>query len=169
RYWNLAAAPPGPELVRADYVDLVRTSLKDAVQSHMISDVPCGLFLSGGIDSSILAALMTQLSPEPVHSFSVGFSEASANELAYARLAAAHAGTRHHEVMVTPESFFAALPHLVWHEDEPLAWTSSVPLHAVSCLARKHVKVVLTGEGADELFLGYDYRYRVTAWNGRLG
>ncbi len=169
RYWNLSAAPSGPELSRADYVDLVRTSLKDAVQSHMISDVPCGLFLSGGIDSTILAALMTQLAAEPVHSFSVGFSEAAANELDYARLAAKHAGTHHHEVVVTPESFFSALPHMVWHEDEPVAWTSSVPLHAVSNLARKHVKVVLTGEGADELFLGYDYRYRVTAWNHRLG
>jgi asparagine synthase (glutamine-hydrolysing) len=169
RYWNLSAAPSGPELSRADYVELVRNSLKDAVQSHMISDVPCGLFLSGGIDSSILASLMTQLSPDPVHSFSVGFSEASANELGYAKMAAQHAGTQHHEVLLTPEKFFADLPHLVWHEDEPIAWTSSVPLHTVSSLARKHVKVVLTGEGADELFLGYDYRYRVTAWNQRLG
>jgi asparagine synthase (glutamine-hydrolysing) len=169
RYWNLSAAPSGPELSRADYVDLVRNSLKDAVQSHMISDVPCGLFLSGGIDSSILAALMTKVSPDPVHSFSVGFSEASANELGYAKLAAQHAGTHHHEVILTPEKFFSALPHMVWHEDEPVAWTSSVPLHEVSALARKHVKVVLTGEGADELFLGYGHRYRVTAWNHRLG
>ncbi|HEY0961591.1 MAG TPA: asparagine synthase (glutamine-hydrolyzing) [Pseudomonadales bacterium] len=169
RYWNLSAAPQGPELSRADYVDMVRSSLKDAVQSHMIADVPCGLFLSGGLDSSILASLMTQVSSEPVHSFSVAFSEAHANELEYARMAAQHAGTQHHEVMVSPEEFFSALPHLVWHEDEPVAWTSSVPLHAVSCLARKHVKVVLTGEGSDELFLGYDYRYRVTHWNKRLG
>jgi asparagine synthase (glutamine-hydrolysing) len=170
RYWNLSAKPhTGPELSRSEYVDLVRTTLKDAVQSHMVSDVPCGLFLSGGLDSSILAAMMTQISPEPVHSFSVGFSEEAANEFSYARLAAQSAGTRHHEVLVSPEEFFSALPHMVWHEDEPVAWTSSVPLHAVSALARKHVKVVLTGEGSDELFLGYDYRYRVTAWNNRLG
>lgn len=169
RYWKLSAAPQGPERSRADYVDMVRTSLKDAVQSHIIADVPCGLFLSGGLDSSILASLMTQVSSDPVHSFSVAFSEAHANELDYARLAAQHAGTHHHEVLVSPESFFSALPHLVWHEDEPIAWTSSVPLHAVSRLARDHVKVVLTGEGSDELFLGYDYRYRVTHWNRRFG
>jgi asparagine synthase (glutamine-hydrolysing) len=72
-------------------------------------------------------------------------------------------------VILTPEKFFSALPHMVWHEDEPIAFTSSVPLNAVSELAAKHVKVVLTGEGADELFLGYDYRYRVTAWNARFG
>src|SRR5204863_5606013 len=94
--------------------------------------------------------------------------EREADELGYARLAAERVGAQHHEVVVTPGEFFDALPRLLWHEDEPLAFTSSVPLYFVSRLAREHVKVVLTGEGADELFLGYN-RYRVTAWNERLG
>jgi asparagine synthase (glutamine-hydrolysing) len=98
----------------------------------------------------------------------VGFSEPEANELAYARLAARAVGAEHREVVVSPAEFFDALPRLIWHEDEPIAFTSSVPLYFVSRLAREHVKVVLTGEGADELFLGYPW-YRVSVWNARLG
>jgi asparagine synthase (glutamine-hydrolysing) len=105
---------------------------------------------------------------EPLRTFAVGFDEPDANELSYARLAAQAVGAEHREVVVSPHEFFAALPSLVWHEDEPIAFPSSVPLYFVSRLAREHVKVVLTGEGADELFLGYN-RYRVTAWNERLG
>src|SRR5258708_14222946 len=82
-------------------------------------------------------------------------------------MAAKAIGSEHREVLVSPAEYFAALPHLIWHEDEPIAFTSSVPLYFVARLARDHVKVVLTGEGADELFLGYN-RYRVTAWNERL-
>jgi len=133
-----------------------------------MSDVPLGLFLSGGIDSSGLLALMAPMVKEPVRTFSVGFTDREANELAYARVAARAAGAEHREVVVSPDEFFDALPRLVWHEDEPIAFPSSVPLHFVSVLAAQHVKVVLTGEGADELFLGYN-RYRVTAWNQRLG
>jgi asparagine synthase (glutamine-hydrolysing) len=132
-----------------------------------MSDVPLGLFLSGGIDSSGLAALMAPMVREPIRTFAVGFDEPGANELPYARLAARAVGAEHHEVVVSPGEFFDALPRLIWHEDEPIAFTSSVPLYFVSRLAREHVKVVLTGEGADELFLGYN-RYRVTAWNDRL-
>jgi asparagine synthase (glutamine-hydrolysing) len=98
----------------------------------------------------------------------VGFSDPDANELDYARLVARSVGAEHREVVVSPSEFFAALPELIWHEDEPIAFSSSVPLYFVSRLARDHVKVVLTGEGADELFLGYN-RYRVTAWNERIG
>src|SRR5918993_466766 len=105
---------------------------------------------------------------DPIQSFSVGFAEAEANELPYARTVAKAIGAQHRDVTVTPSDFFEALPHLVWHEDEPIAFPSSVPLYFVAKLARNHVKVVLTGEGADELFLGYN-RYRVTMWNDRLG
>jgi asparagine synthase (glutamine-hydrolysing) len=139
------------------------------VQSHLVSDVPVGLFLSGGLDSTILAMLMAPRVDGPVQTFSVGFRDAEANELEYARLAATAVGADHHEVLMSPEQYFSALPNLVWHEDEPIAFTSSVPLHMISMLASEHVKVVLTGEGADELFLGYDYRYRVTEKNLRLG
>jgi asparagine synthase (glutamine-hydrolysing) len=147
----------------------VHAKLESAVRSHLMSDVPVGLFLSGGLDSTALAALMAQTAQRSVHAFSVGFSEVEANELPYARLAARSVGAEYHEVLVSPQEFFQALPRLVWHEDEPIAFNSSVPLYFVSKLAQQHVKVVLTGEGADELFLGYDYRYRVTAVNERLG
>jgi asparagine synthase (glutamine-hydrolysing) len=168
RYWRLpaAAGDGGPGL--AERADEVRHRLTAAVRSHLMSDVPLGLFLSGGIDSSGLLALMAPMVKEPVRTFAVGFSEREANELAYARLAARAAGAEHREVVVSPGDFFEALPGLVWHEDEPIAFPSSVPLYFVSRLAQDHVKVVLTGEGADELFLGYN-RYRVTAWNERLG
>src|SRR6184192_2338981 len=146
----------------------VRVRLAEAVRSHLMSDVPLGLFLSGGIDSSGLAALMAPMVKEPIRTFAVGFADREANELAYARLAARAVGAEHRELVVAPAEFFGALPQLVWHEDEPIRFPSSIPLYFVSRLARDHVKVVLTGEGADELFLGYN-RYRVTAWNQRLG
>src|SRR2546426_2419 len=104
----------------------------------------------------------------PVRTFSVGFDEPGANELAWARLVADRIGAEHREVTLSPDQFFAALPRLIWHEDEPIATPASVPLAFVSRLARDHVKVVLTGEGADELFLGYN-RYRIAALNHRLG
>jgi asparagine synthase (glutamine-hydrolysing) len=168
RYWRLpAAGDPAPGTIRQRATEL-RERLREAVRSHLMSDVPLGLFLSGGIDSSGLLALMAPLVDGPVRTFAVGFDEPGANELAYARLAAGMARSEHREIVVSPREFFQALPRLVWHEDEPLAFPSSVPLYFVSRLARDHVKVVLTGEGADELFLGYN-RYRVTAWNERLG
>src|SRR5437773_1609174 len=168
RYWRLPADLDGSDMMLADQARAVRSRLETAVRSHLMSDGPLGLFLSGGLDSSGLAALMARMVTEPIRTFSVGVPDADANELAYARLAARAVGSVHREVVVSPAEFFGALPRLVWHEDEPIAFPSSVPLYFVSRLARDHVKVVLTGEGADELFLGYN-RYRVTAWNERLG
>jgi asparagine synthase (glutamine-hydrolysing) len=168
RYWRLPAAIDGAGDSLAVEAARVRDGLEAAVRSHLMSDVPLGLFLSGGIDSSGLAALMAPMVDGPIRTFSVGFDEPGASELAYARLVARAVGAEHHEVVVSPAEYWSALPQLVWQEDEPIAFTSSVPLYFVSRLARDHVKVVLTGEGADELFLGYN-RYRVTAWNERLG
>jgi len=169
RYWQPPVVHEDSTRSYSDHVAEVRTGLEDAVQSHLVSDVPVGLFLSGGLDSSALAALMAPRVDGPVQTFSVGFHEASANETHFARLAAKSIGADHHEVLLSPEQFFAELPRLIWHEDEPIAFTSSIPLHIISRLASRHVKVVLTGEGADELFLGYDYRYRVTQKNLHLG
>ena len=166
RYWRLPADTDGSDASLADQARETRARLETAVRSHLMSDVPLGLFLSGGLDSSGLAALMARVVKEPIRTFSVGVPDADANELAYARLVARAVGAVHREVVVSPAEFFGALPRLVWHEDEPIAFSSSVPLYFVSRLAREHVKVVLTGEGADELFLGYN-RYRVTAWNER--
>ena len=169
RYWQLPA--PSPELNRIPFdvqAKDLRARLEAAVESHLMSDVPLGVFLSGGLDSSALAAMTARHASGRVQSFSVGFAEEEANELPYARMVAKAIGAEHRDVTVTPSDFFEALPHLVWHEDEPIAFPSSVPLYFVARLARNHVKVVLTGEGADELFLGYN-RYRVTMWNDRLG
>jgi len=168
RYWRLPVITDDSPAGLQERGSQVRTRLEAAVRSHLMSDVPLGLFLSGGLDSSGLAALMAPMVKEPIRTFSVGFSEPEANELAYARLAAHSVGAEHREVVVSPKEFFNVLPQLVWYEDEPIAFPSSVPLYFVSRLAQEHVKVVLTGEGADELFLGYN-RYRVTAWNERLG
>ena len=167
RYWQLPAQINESFLTLEEQAGGLRTRLEEAVRSHLVSDVPLGLFLSGGLDSSALAALMAPMMDDPVRTFAVGFDDPACNELHYARLVAGAIGAEHREVILSPKDFFTALPKLIWHEDEPIAFTSSVPLYFVSRLAQQHVKVVLTGEGADELFLGYN-RYRVTAWNERL-
>ncbi len=168
RYWQLPTPTAEPsQNGRMRAADL-RDRLEEAVESHLMSDVPVGVFLSGGIDSSALAALVARATKSRIQTFAVGFEDKETNELPYARLAAESIGAEHREVTVTPAEFFGALPLLLWHEDEPIAFPSSVPLYFVARLASDHVKVVLTGEGADELFLGYN-RYRVTKWNARLG
>jgi asparagine synthase (glutamine-hydrolysing) len=148
----------------AEWGDLFRQSVK----LRLMADVPLGMFLSGGIDSSAIAAIMSNLVDEPIKTFSVAFAEREANELEYARLVARTFKTDHHEVVIDANQFFNALPSLVWHEDEPLAHPSSVALYFVSDLASKYVKVVLTGEGSDELMAGYA-RYRKTILNLSLG
>lgn len=168
RYWRLPEAVVDPGLTLEQCAAEVRERLEDAVRCHLVSDVPVGLFLSGGLDSSGLAGIMATMVDAPIHTFSVGFAEAGFSELAYARTVAQSVGAVHRDVTLSAGDFFSALPGLVWHEDEPIAFPSSVPLNFVSRLARADVKVVMTGEGADELFLGYN-RYRVTALNERLG
>src|SRR5271170_6886653 len=149
------------------YVQSYRELLEGAVNSHLMSDVPLGVFLSGGVDSSAVAALMTKLRREPVETFSVGYTEQTYSELPFARTVSEHIGSRHHEVFVSEEDFFGALPHLIWHEDEPIVWPSSVSLYFVARLARERVTVVLTGEGADETLAGYT-RYAFTLKNAAL-
>jgi asparagine synthase (glutamine-hydrolysing) len=124
------------------------------------------MFLSGGVDSSAIAALMKTMVDGPVKTFAVGYREQEFSELAYARHVAEAIGTEHHEVVIGMDDFFNALPQLVWHEDEPISWPSSVSLYFVSRLAAEQVKVVLTGEGSDELFAGYG-RYRFYLLNKR--
>jgi len=168
RYWSLPPEVNGADLSMVEAAGQVRAGLEAAVQSHLMSDVPLGLFLSGGIDSSALAGLMAPMVRGPIRTFSVGLPDTDSNELDWARLVARAVRSVHREVVVTPSEYFDALPRLIRHEDEPIAFTSSVPLYFVSRLAAEDVKVVLTGEGADELFLGY-HRYRITHWNDRLG
>lgn len=165
QYWNATFTRSENEkpLGEAEYLAQWRELFREAVSSHLMADVPLGLFLSGGIDSSAIAAVMSGMVKEPIKTFSVAFAEREANELEYARLVSKAYNTDHHEVMVSPEEYFDALPKLIWHEDEPLGHLASVPLYFVSKLAAKHVKVVLTGEGSDELLAGY-YRYRKTVY-----
>jgi asparagine synthase (glutamine-hydrolysing) len=170
RYWDVDPGAGGNDDGRTvtGYVDEWRELFRTSVRLRLMSDVPLGMFLSGGIDSSAIAAVMSRMVAEPIRTFSVAFNDPEANELEYARTVAQAFRTEHHEVLVEPSDFAAALPHLIWHEDEPLGHPASVPLYFVSQLARRHVKVVLTGEGSDELLAGY-YRYRTTLANLAAG
>ena len=145
-----------------------RELLEESVKLRLMADVPLGMFLSGGIDSSAIAALMARMIGRPLQTFSVAFKDRAFNELDYARQVATAIGAVSHEIVIDDRDFFGALPKLVWHEDEPLAHPSSVPLYFVSALARQHVTVVLTGEGSDELLAGYG-KYPRVAWNWRAG
>jgi len=166
RYWNLPQQHPVEERDDESWIREFRRRLEETVRLRLMSDVPLGVLLSGGVDSSAIAALMGRMVSKRVQSFSVGYREETFSELTQASKAAAHLGTDHREVIIGMDDFFAALPELVWHEDEPLAWPSSVALYFVSRLASQHVKVALTGEGSDELFAGYR-RYRLYALNRR--
>jgi asparagine synthase (glutamine-hydrolysing) len=173
KYWDLpdpasAQAADHGGLTDASVVAEFRDRLEHAVRIRLMSDVPLGVFLSGGIDSAAITALMSKMVPDQIQSFSVAFQEREANELVYSRLVSERFGTKRHEILISPGDFFRELPRLVWHEDEPLAHPSSVALYFVSKLAAEHVKVVLSGEGSDELLAGYN-RYRVTSWNLALG
>lgn len=167
QYWDLDASKPHEYHDEQHYVQSYRELLEGAVQSHLMSDVPLGVFLSGGVDSSAVAALMTKIRREPVETFSVGYTEQTYSELPFARTVSEHIHSRHHEVLVSEQDFFGALPHLIWHEDEPIAWPSSISLYFVARLARERVTVVLTGEGADETLAGYT-RYAFTLKNAAL-
>ena len=167
RWWDLSFAQPVDQRPDAELIAEYGERFHEAVRLRLMADVPLGMFLSGGIDSAAITAAMATLVDEPVKTFSVAFHEREANELRYARLVAERYRTDHHEVLVTPEEFFGALPSLVWHEDEPLAHPSSVALNFVSRLAAEHVKVVLTGEGSDETLAGYG-RYLTTIYNVAL-
>ncbi|MEK6287212.1 MAG: asparagine synthase (glutamine-hydrolyzing) [Acidobacteriota bacterium] len=168
RYWDVSFAKPDEPLSDGQYIDQFEDLFRESVRLRLMADVPLGVFLSGGIDSSAIVAVMSEMVAEPIKTFSVAFDEREANELEYARTVARAFGADHHEVIVSPQQFFDALPALVYQEDEPIAHPSSVPLYFVSKLASRHVKVVLTGEGSDELLAGYD-KYRKTVFNLALG
>src|SRR6202166_424352 len=164
QYWDLDASKPHESRDQSYYVQSYRELLEGAVNSHLMSDVPLGVFLSGGVDSSAVAALMTKIRREPVETFSVGYTEQTYSELPFARTVSDHIRSKHHEVLVSEQDFFGALPHLIWHEDEPIVWPSSISLYFVAQLARERVKGVLTGEGSDETLGGYS-RYAFTLKN----
>ncbi|HST11276.1 MAG TPA: asparagine synthase (glutamine-hydrolyzing) [Terriglobales bacterium] len=167
QYWDLQVSADDEVRPRQYYVDRYRELLEGCVSSHLMSDVPLGVFLSGGLDSSAVAALTTKIRGEAIETFAVGYGEESYSELPFARKVAQHIGSKHHEVRLSREEFFQSLPHLIWHEDEPIVWPSSVSLYYVARLARERVTVVLTGEGSDETLAGYT-RYPWTLLNSRM-
>lgn len=167
QYWDVPRSAAEVES-RPDefWISECRRRLENAVESHLMSDVPLGVFLSGGLDCSAIAALMTRMVPGPIQTFSVGYAESAYSELGFARKVSSLLGTEHHEVVIGMKDVFDALPSLIWHEDEPIAWPSSVAHYFVSRLASRNVKVVLTGDGSDELFAGYE-RYTHYLFNRR--
>jgi asparagine synthase (glutamine-hydrolysing) len=161
-YWNLPPVPAARDGAApiAYYVERLTDLLKEAVRYRLIADVPLGVFLSGGLDSSSIVALMREVSSDPIKTFSIGFEEQSYNELPYARLVARHFETEHHEFVVKPDAV-DLVPKLVRFFDEPFADSSAIPCYYLSELARRHVTVALGGDGGDEVFAGYE---TYTAW-----
>ena len=140
----------------AELVARLQDAIARAIERQMVSDVPVGAMLSGGIDSATVAALMTEHAGGPIDTFTVGFGDAfEEDELEAARATARRLGSRHHELTISPDEYADFLPRSIWHLEEPVATTSTLAFHRVSALAREHVKVVLTGQGADEAFAGY--------------
>jgi len=167
RYWDLKTEGHESPRGREYYVRTYREMLENAVESHLMSDVPLGMFLSGGLDSSAVAALATKIRGDRIQTFAVGYGEEDFSELPFARQVAKHINSDHHEVRLSREEFFSALPMLIYHEDEPIVWPSSVSLYFVARLARECVTVVLTGEGSDETLAGYT-RYAWTLLNSKM-
>jgi asparagine synthase (glutamine-hydrolysing) len=158
-YWTLSFTPKVTIETR-EAATAVRRGLREAVKARLVSDVPLGAFLSGGIDSSAVVGLMTELTGGGVKTFSIGFDDADFDELAYARLVARRFQTDHHELVVKPAAV-DVLPRLVRHFGEPFSDASAIPTYHLARLARDHVTVALCGDGGDELFSGYE-RYRKT-------
>jgi asparagine synthase (glutamine-hydrolysing) len=159
-YWDVEFSEPSSSETLSDetYIEQLEALLKESVEMQLMSDVPFGAFLSGGVDSSLVVALMSQFLSSPVKTFSAGYRGGGTdefNELPFARQVADHVGTEHYEVIVTPDDFLNYNEKIVWHLDQPLADYTEISYFMVSQLASKHVKMVLTGEGGDELFAGY--------------
>lgn len=164
RYWSPPAATL-PPMSHEDAADELLAKLEDAVRLRLIADVPVGAFLSGGIDSSLVVAIMRRVNHGRLRTFSIGFEHTDYNELPHAKAVAAHCHTEHREFIVRPDAA-AVLPRLVWHYSEPFADSSAVPSLYLSEMARSDVTVALNGDGGDEVFLGYD-RYRAAMMAAR--
>jgi len=163
RYWRLPLNEKNLNYSDTEELqDRIRTELEESVKLRLISDVPLGAFLSGGIDSSLIVGIMAKLSCKPVKTFSIGFEEKNFDELDYARIVSNHFSTEHHEFIVKPDAI-EILPKLAWHYNEPFADSSAIPTYYVAQMTKDYVKVVLTGDAGDENFAGYR-RYLFSKW-----
>jgi asparagine synthase (glutamine-hydrolysing) len=160
KYWSPQPQGERPPMDFETAADRLTELLEDSVRLRLISDVPVGTFCSGGVDSSLVTAMAARQKGDRVNTFSVGFDESDYDESRYARRVSQQYGTSHHELRVGNVQFSDLFPKMVWHNDEPLDFANSVHIFALSELAKRHVTVVLTGEGSDELFGGYP-RYRI--------
>jgi asparagine synthase (glutamine-hydrolysing) len=161
RYWGVPAAEDDARTTASAAVSSLHSALSTAVERATVADVPVGAYLSGGLDSSLIVAMMSRRADAgPVETFSAGFGDPRADELPYARRVGELLGTRHHEVLVGPDDFTALWEPLTWHRDAPISEASDIAVYRLAELARTRVKVVLSGEGSDELFGGYPkHRY----------
>ena len=171
RYWDVRYAETKMKArPEADYAEEIAARLRESVRMRLLSDVPLGVFLSGGIDSSSVTALMSETAGGRIRTFSIGFQEKTFDELEYARMVAERFGTEHTEFVVEPAHAAGLVPTLMEYLDEPLADASIIPTYIISKMARRHVIVALAGDGGDELFGGYDtYKaYKVARWYRRV-
>jgi asparagine synthase (glutamine-hydrolysing) len=167
QYWSPLGPAPQPGWSLDAAAEELDALLTDAVTMQMMSDVPLGTFCSGGIDSSLVTAICARAAGRSIDTYSVGFHEAAYDETSYARRVSGQYGTNHHELRLSNDEFAERLPRMIWHNDEPLNFANSVLIAALSELAKRRVTVVLTGEGADELFAGYP-RYHIPTLVARL-
>ncbi len=156
RYWDVSSVAPSSDTREEVVIEKLTTLLKESVRLRLVSDVPFGAFLSGGVDSSLVVALMSSFMSEPVKTFTIGFEEKSRNEMEFARATARHFKTDHHEMLCRPDAV-GLCEKLVDHFDEPYADASAIPTFMVAKFAREKVTMTLSGDGGDELFAGYDH------------
>jgi asparagine synthase (glutamine-hydrolysing) len=168
QYWDLQFSKPSNPLSLDDAEKELSSLLAEAVELHMIADVPVGVLLSGGVDSTAVLSFAAERTDKEISSYTVGFSDSGvADERPYAKLAAEKFGTQHHDMTITASDFAEFLPQYVWHMEEPVCEPPAVAMYYVSKLAKKYVKVLLSGEGGDEAFAGYS-NYRNILWLERL-
>jgi asparagine synthase (glutamine-hydrolysing) len=168
QYWDLSFRKPDERLSQQEAERRLVDLLSETVEMHMIADVPVGVLLSGGVDSTAVLSFAVESTDKEVSTYTVGFSDPGvADERPYAKLAAETYGTRHHDMTLTAADFAECLPRYVWHMEEPVCEPPAIAMYYVSKLARKHVKVLLSGEGGDEAFAGYS-NYRNLVWLERI-
>lgn len=168
QYWDLGFSKPSPAPSLNDASNQLDNLLVEAIELHMIADVPVGVLLSGGVDSTAVLSYAAERTRKEINTFTVGFSEPGvADERPYAKLAAQKFGTQHHDMTVTAADFASCMPQYIWHMEEPVCEPPAIAMYCVSKLARNYVKVLLSGEGGDEAFAGYS-NYRNLLWLERV-